>query len=154
MKYQKREYQQRAISAALKGLFNNSSKDLIVIPTGGGKTLILTEIAEHAVNHDLKVLIITPRRELLDQISKSVGKIQSISHGIMSGQIGYDTGEDHQAIVATSQTLIRRNNLVEPDLIIVDEAHLLPPNSKTTEILHRFPKAKVIGLNAPTTVFP
>ncbi len=141
-------HQKDAINKAVSRMHHASTKDLIEVPTGGGKTYIIAGITAEAIKQSLQVMIVTPRKRLLEQTRRTLSNLPNIAHGVMSGEIGSDTGHEHPVIIGTQQTLIRRDNLATPNLIIVDEVHLMPEDSKTSEILSRFPKAKVIGLTA------
>ena len=94
----------------------------IVIPTGGGKTVIF---ASHAIRHKLKTLVLSHRRELVQQTKKTFLKLDpSCSVGIVMGKLNET---DEQITLASIQTLAHRNRLrqlpTDYDLIICDEAH-------------------------------
>jgi superfamily II DNA or RNA helicase len=75
----------------------------VEIPTGGGKTIIVKEIAAR-VSH-LQILVITPRKKLLKQFQASLPP----NVGIMSSLYGNDDGSAHDLVLATNQTLISRS---------------------------------------------
>jgi DNA repair protein RadD len=71
------------------------------------------------------------------------------AHGVLSSGTGKDLGYKHTVIIGTFQTVMRRAKLLKiPTVIIIDECHLVPENSRYSELLERFPKAIVIGLTA------
>lgn len=136
-----RTYQRDAVDAALKGL-KPGSKSLIVVPTGGGKTLVIAEIARRYER--AQVLILTPRRKLLLGVCK-----EFTSHGVLSSTIGNDLGHSHKVIIGTFQTVLRRAKRMKiPTVIIIDECHLVPTDSEYSRLLELFPNAIVIGLTA------
>ena len=59
-----RPYQREAIAATIKG-FDEFRRQLIVCPTGSGKTLIFAKIAEHYSPG--RTLVLAHREELLEQ---------------------------------------------------------------------------------------
>jgi DNA repair protein RadD len=135
-----RLYQAEACKAALDSIATQGWS-LVEVPTGGGKTIIIKEVAAR-VSH-LQILVITPRKKLLKQFQASLPP----NVGIMSSSYGNDDGSEHELVLATSQTAIARL-LKTPDVILIDECHLLAQNSAYWKWLKQFPKAKVIGFTA------
>lgn len=125
-----RPYQKSIIKQIKTDLLKGLKHLLVVLPTGGGKTVIFTYIASHAALKSNKTLILTDREELLKQASGTMSKF-----GIHCGLIKGGTKIiDHRkdVFVAMSQTLRRRINLPEwrdfilndISMIIIDEAHI------------------------------
>jgi DNA repair protein RadD len=65
----------------------------------------------------------------------------------MSADYGNDDGSEHDLVLGTQQTLISRT-LKAPELIVLDECHMLAPDSASSKWLKQFPDAKIIGLTA------
>lgn len=127
-----RPYQRDAVEAAIKHA-KPGTRSLLIVPTGGGKTLVIREIAERFPN--AQVLILTPRRKLLEGVRKVFN-----AHGVLSSGTGKDLGYEHTVIIGTFQTVTRRaKRLKIPTVIIIDECHLVPKNSRYSELLERFP---------------
>lgn len=137
---QLREYQRMAVGAAISGI-QKGARGLIVMPTGSGKSVVISEIVNRL--HDRQVLVVTPRRSLLMQTRALLG-----AHGVLSSSLGNDLGDDHQVVAGTYQTMTRRPALVEPEVIIIDECHLVPSDGDYADLVRRFPRAAVIGLTA------
>lgn len=118
---------------------------LLEMPTGSGKTVVFTEIAQLAKAKGKKVLIIVHRRELVTQASNKLKKI-GVEHGTISAG---SKPSQHWVQVASVQTLVRRLNTYnwKPDLIIVDEAHHAVAGSWERCLAH-YKSAKVIGVTA------
>lgn len=136
------DYQQAAVDAVLRKLRTANTNPLVVIPTAGGKSFVIAALA-HAL-HNKKVLIITPRRRLLEQNSAKL----RLTHGVNSGQLGRATFANHNVIIGTYQSLIQRD-VGHPDYVIVDEAHLIPDcDSKFAQLLANMPGVPIIGLSA------
>ena len=100
----------------------------VVIPTGGGKTVIF---ASHALHHNLKTLIVAHRTELIYQTRDTFLNLDpTCDLGIVMGKLNET---DKQITIASIQTLARRERLrqlpTDYDLIIVDEAHHATANS-------------------------
>lgn len=116
----------------------------MVLPTGGGKSVIAVDVIAGAVAKGARALVIGHRKELIDQFYVHLGRV-GLTPGIMRGD---DERTDAAAPVqvGTIQTLVRRD-LPPADLVFVDEAHRCPGDSYA-RVLEAFPKATVIGLTA------
>ena len=139
-----RSYQEIAITQ-LRNAMAQHSKALLVMPTGSGKTVVFSEICRLAVNKSRKVLILVHRRELVKQASDKLTKA-GVEHGIIAA--GFKPSA-HSVQVASVQTLARRLRTVpvDPDLIIIDEAHHAVAGSWDKIIAH-FSEARIIGVTA------
>lgn len=108
-----RNYQRELIDDVFKALEEGYRAPCIVLPCGGGKSVILAEIAKLYTLMDKQVLFLVHRKELCGQIfstfvrygvkmeSCDIGMVQTISRRLSRGS-------------ATART---------PDLIITDENH-------------------------------
>ena len=114
------------------------------MPTGTGKTYLLTAVIDSFVNNNPKekVWIVAHRRELVSQIDETVRKFHSYSASNTSSLLS--------SVKAMSiQWLMRHYDEIEeePGMIVIDEAHhALAKTYK--EMWERFPKAKFLGLTA------
>lgn len=138
-----RDYQVQAVRKVCAQLTRNDghTNPLVIAPTGAGKSLIIAALVEQLT--DSQCLVITPRIKLLEQNAALIDET-----GILSGRIGGDTGDNHRVICGTYQTLIRKK-FKAPNVIIVDEAHLVPDeDSSYVELLNSFPEAQIVGLTA------
>ena len=135
-----RAYQEAAVSAAVTDI-KNGDRRLVVMPTGSGKSIVIAEILSRLPG--AQVLVITPRRNLLQQLRPLLD-----CHGVLSSGFGDDLGGEHFVVVGTYQTMTRRDGLVAPTVIIIDECHLLPPKGAYADLIEKFPDAALIGLTA------
>ena len=90
-------------------------------PTGAGKTVIALQIIKDALANNKKVVFVVDRIQLIDQ---TVEKF--VAAGLFVGVIQADhilTRPYANVQIASAQTLIRRDNLPECDLLLVDECH-------------------------------
>lgn len=151
-----REYQAEAVAAVYDHLRTRDDNPGVVIPTGGGKTPVIATICSDAVRRwNGRVLVLAHVRELLEQ---SVAKIAAIDPGLRAGvySAGLRRRElDRPVTVAGIQSVYQRAfDLGRVDLVIVDEAHLIPPDGEG--MYRRFiqdarqvnPHVRVIGLTA------
>jgi DNA repair protein RadD len=137
-------YQQKAVDALRHEYRSGARSVLFVLPTGGGKTVVFSHIAEHARG---KVLVLVHRVELLEQASRSLARF-GVPHGTIRSRQDLDLSERVQ--VASVQTIARRLARIPADwfsLVIVDEAH--HSNAGTwAQVLGHFSSAQVLGVTA------
>ena len=152
-----RPYQQAAITA-IYGYFQNSTGNpLVVIPTAGGKSLVMAAFIEGVLKAwpDQRILIVTHVRELIAQNhAEMIGLWPEAPAGIYSAGLGKREAQA-RILFAGIQSIHRRaQEIGHTDLVLIDEAHLIPGNSST--MYRRFldglaqinPALKVIGLTA------
>lgn len=145
-------YQQAAVEnifARLVELPPNANL-LFQLPTGGGKTIIFSEIAKRYVQkYKRKVLILTHRIELSKQTSDVLSDL-GISNKVISSEVKeLPSQSDYQCFTALVETL--NNRLQENDqfledigLVVVDEAH----NNSFRKIFHYFNDINILGVTA------
>jgi DNA repair protein RadD len=152
-----RPYQQAAI-AAIYGYFqSHKGNPLVVIPTAGGKSLVMAAFIEGVLKAwpDQRILIVTHVRELIAQNhAEMTGLWPEVPAGIYSAGLGKREAQA-RILFAGIQSIHRRAaEIGHTDLVLIDEAHLIPGNSST--MYRRFldgmvrinPALKVIGLTA------
>ena len=157
MSLQLRPYQRAAIDAIYDYFGRASGHPVVVIPTAGGKSLVMAEFIREVLEAwpDQRILIITHVRELIGQNHAELLRLwPEAPAGIYSA--GLKRREiDAQILFAGIQSIHRRAYDVQrADLILVDEAHLIPRRADT--MYRRFlgdlatinPYLKVIGLTA------
>lgn len=145
MKFQLRDYQQKSVDA-IRGAYQKGYRTpLLVLPTGGGKTIVFSHIAERMAARGKRVYTLVHRKELLMQASGKLNEMGLPQHGLIAP--GHSmTGDLVQ--VASVQTLARRlDRLPEPDLIIIDEAHHAAAGT-WKKILDRWPHSRFLGVTA------
>jgi len=119
---------------------------LAVLPTGSGKTVLFSAIANDFVARRGSVLVLAHREELITQAADKLQAIASCDVGIIKA--GHKPNYDAPIQVASVQSMARRMASVrEPALIIVDEAHHSAA-ATYRRILERFDGAYQLGLTA------
>ena len=151
-----RPYQQEAVEATYRYLREKDDNPCIVIPTAGGKTPVMATICRDSVQQwNGRVLILAHVKELLEQTASTLAQVApDLDIGIYSaGLKSRDT--EHSIIVAGIQSVYKRAcELGRFDLIMVDEAHLIPPAGEgmyrtflaEAQIIN--PQVRLIGLTA------
>ena len=142
---QLRSYQQRAIDDLRNAYRFGYRAPLLCLPTGGGKTIIFTAIAQASAARGRRVLILVHRRELLRQASRKLTEI-GLDHGLIAA--GIPTSRQ-PVQVASVQTIARRLAAIDwqPDLIIIDEAHHATAGQWESTLQH-WPTAYRLGVTA------
>lgn len=136
------------------------SAPLYVLPTGGGKTITFASISHSAQRREKRVLILSHRIELVDQIETALGHFGVRPDIIAAGYARRAGGRDgtglagrsrgnHPIAVASVPTLVRRlNDYPEPTLIIADEAHHATDQNSWAQIFRHYKNAKRLGVTA------
>ena len=118
---------------------------VLVLPTGAGKTTVAAHIIDSATSRDRKVLVLAHQRELIDQVSARLDG-EGVEHGVIMA--GHPRSMPWLPVqVASVQTLARRADLPDADLVIVDECHHVRSNTYE-RLLRTYPNAHVVGLTA------
>lgn len=146
-----RPYQQAAMSAVMAEWDRGVDKTLLVLPTGTGKTIVFSKIAEERVKLGSRVLILAHRGELLDQAADKIAKSTGLRCSVEKAEASC-LDEWYRVTVGSVQTLMRQNRLdrFAPDYfhtIIVDEAHHAISDSYQ-RVLQYFNRAQVLGVTA------
>jgi len=123
---------------------------LFQLPTGGGKTVIFSEIAGRYIRHyGKKVIVLTHRQELCKQTSLAL-KNTGVNNKIINSAVKRMPKKDsYHCYVAMVETLRHRidDGLIDTSgigLVIVDEAH----HNSFHKLLKKFPGARIIGVTA------
>jgi DNA repair protein RadD len=152
-----RPYQQ----AAIDSFWRDAAKDpktnqLLALPTGAGKSVIIASIANTAVSKGIRVLCLARSKELLGQNYERYCQVSGTpeSAGIYSAGLGLRQ-TDEPIIFGSVQSLANGPDTTGPrQLLIVDESHQIPKNedSQYQKILayHRRDSGycKMLGLTA------
>ncbi len=143
---QLRSYQNHCVDATLNG-FAEFRKQLIVCPTGGGKTVIFAELARRI--QPKRTLVLAHREELINQavekIFKTTGLVAEVEMADMRAS------PFAPVIVASIQTMMNRLPKYAPDhfgLLIPDEAHHCISQSWQRVLNYFDPHADVVGVTA------
>lgn len=145
-----RPYQEQA-KEAIFNQWKTVDRTLLVLPTGCGKTIVFSKVAEQAVINGHRVLILAHRGELLEQAQDKIYKSTGLKCSIEKAEL-HSIHSMYRITVGSVQTLMNQKRLeqFEPDhfdTIIVDEAHHCLADSYQ-RVLNYFDKAKVLGVTA------
>lgn len=153
---QLRPYQHEAVQTVYHHLRTHDDNPCVVIPTAGGKTPVIATICRDAVRDwGGRVLILAHVRELLEQIADKLRVVAPelpvgiYSAGLNRRDLGYSV-----TIAGIQSVYQRANDIGHADLMIVDEAHLIPPDGEgmyrtfLSEARTINPQLRVIGFTA------
>lgn len=145
-----RPYQKEAVEAILES-WSEYRKTLLVLPTGCGKTIVFSTIAEIMAKKVGRVLVMAHREELLQQASDKLYKACGMETVLEKAE-STCLGSDKLITVGSVQTLQSEKRLSNfpPDyfkVIIIDEAHHALSDSYQN-VLKYFSSAKVLGVTA------
>ena len=146
------DYQRGAIEEIFEKLKDHPSRYnlLYQLPTGGGKTVIFSEITRRFIaNTGKKVMILTHRVELCNQTSRMLNEF-GVSNKIISNDVKeLPVPNEFKCFVAMVETLNNRlrDKILDLDdigLMIVDEAHY----NSFGKLFRFYEKGVVLGVTA------
>lgn len=138
------DYQSGILDLLRQGFKEGHHSQMLVAPTGAGKTEMAIALLEAAAKLGNKAAMLLDRVVLCDQTSLRLQKY-GISHGVMqSGHWRYRPYENIQ--VCSAQTIEKRGSFPGLKLLIVDEAH--QTRKQTIEFIKNNPDVRVVGLSA------
>ena len=146
------DYQKKGMDLIFKALEKapHNYNLLYQLPTGGGKTVIFSEITRRFIqNTQKKVLILTHRIELCGQTSRMLDDFNVTNKIINSSVKELPDQDDYMCFVAMVETL---NNRLQDDkmemkdigMVIVDEAHY----NSFRKLFHYFDDCIMLGVTA------
>jgi len=146
-----RDYQQEAVDKTLQYFRQTHKPAVIVLPTGAGKSLVISELARLATG---RVLVLAHVKELVEQNFEKF-RSYGLEAGIYSASLRKK--ESHQkTIFANIQSVTRAKDFFFENfsLVIIDECHRVAEDEGTQyqDVLNKIyknnPKVCVLGLTA------
>ena len=137
-----REFQTHAQEKLHDGWVAGHKNQMIMAPTGAGKTYLGLKIIAKALQNGRRAVFVCDRTTLIDQTSLQADAFGLIHHGVI--QADHWRQNDMPFQIASAQTLARRT-WPKANLIVVDEAH----TQLSTWVDHiQSNPAKAVGLSA------
>lgn len=154
-----RPYQEEAIAALYRWFGERDGNPLVVVPTGGGKSLIIAGFVHSVLTQwpGERIVILTHVRELIAQNHAALLRAWPGAAPIAGIYSAGLKRREHEAplLFAGIQSVYSKAALLGwADLVIVDEAHLIPRSgfgmyrTLLQDLSAMNPKLKVIGLTA------
>lgn len=125
-------YQKPIADKVFTYIKNTNNHPLVGMPTGSGKTVVLSDIVLKAINHSIytDILVLSHVKEILQQDYDSLTFHTGLDIGIYS--VGLGKREIKNVTVAGIQSVWRHpERFAHFKLIIIDEAHLIPPGDNS-----------------------
>lgn len=147
-----RDYQQEAVRCCFDR-WKEDTSTLVVVPTGGGKTQIFSEVIRRFLPQ--RALVLAHREELIFQAKDRIERIAQIECQVEMAELtaSNDLFQRSPCVVSTVQTLHKRLARFDPmafGLVIVDECHHATADSYV-KILEHFKQntdLRVLGVTA------
>lgn len=144
-----RNYQQDLVDKIYARWQQGDRKIMAQCPTGGGKTIIFTEIARQFIAKGTRVLILAHRQELIIQAANKVQEIIGVEPGIIKN--GFKPNYEALIQIGSIQSVVspsRLSQLTKVGLVIIDESHHFNLNNSYGKILFQFSNAYILGVSA------
>lgn len=152
-----RPYQAEAVESLYAYFQKNTGNPLVVLPTGCGKSLVLSEFIRRAIYDyaDTRILCVTHVRELIAQNYAQLLRLwPDAPAGVYSA--GLNRRDLYQQILFCGiQSVYKKASAIQrADLVLIDEAHLIGRNDAgmyrrfLKELTDINPWLKVVGLTA------
>jgi DNA repair protein RadD len=152
-----RPYQRAAIEAIYAYFTVEIGHPLVVIPTAGGKSLVMAAFIKEVLTQwpDERIIILTHVRELISQnFAELIRLWPEAPAGIYSAGLNCRDVQA-QILFAGIQSVHKKAYAIQrADLVLVDEAHLIPRSANTTyrrfldDLTRINRQLKIIGLTA------
>lgn len=138
-----RPFQDAAHAALRAGALEGHKNQMVMAPTGAGKSYLGLRIIHEALLKGKKAVFMCDRTTLINQTSEAADKYGLSAHGILQAS-HWRMNSEAPFQIASAQTIARRK-WPDADVIVIDEAHT-QMKAWTEYILDC--RAKVIGLSA------
>lgn len=121
-----RDYQEELVINIKQSILKGNRSIIVQSPPRSGKTVVMAHIAKGATDKGNKVLFFSHRKEINEQVKKTF-ELNDVNLNLVT--------------IDGVQTLVRKlDELEEPEIILIDEAHHSKANSYT-KIINHFPNA-------------
>lgn len=138
-----RDFQNSAHEALRVGFREGHRCQMVMAPTGAGKSYLGLRVAHEALLRGRKVTFVCDRTTLINQTSKTADSYGLGAHGIYQAD-HWRTDRDMPLQIASAQTIASRG-WPDSDIVVIDEAHT--QHAAWTKYIVDC-KAAVIGLSA------
>lgn len=137
-----RPYQQAALTAIQKHRDGGGKSGVVVVPTAGGKSLLISKFCEMRPHE--RVLVLCHQSDILSQNAELIGEHSIYCAGLGSKDLGA------RVVLASRDSLSRLKSLPKFDSIIVDEAHLVSSKEESgyQKIIDLVKPSYLLGLTA------
>jgi len=138
-----RKFQADAMRGIAEGLLAGHKNQMLMAPTGAGKTYLGLRVAHKAIKQGKRATFLCDRITLIDQTSRRADEYGLRDHGVIQGD--HPRQDWSMPLQIASVQTIESRGWPDTDVLIVDEAHTM------REAWVRYAQeraARVIGLSA------
>lgn len=139
-----RDFQVTAHDALRQGFREGHKNQIIMAPTGAGKTYLGLRVCNEAIQRGKRAVFLCDRTTLINQTSAVADRYGMINHGIIQAN-HWRRRPDELLQIASVQTIAKRQFWPQVDVLVVDEAHT---TYKAWTEFAKETNAVVIGLSA------
>lgn len=135
-KLELRDYQEECVERHYSFMAENPGHPLFVVPTGGGKSLVLAEFIKRSTDlwPETRILVVTHVKELIrqnylefcDHVGASPWAVGKRKIGIYSAGLGRREVDCNVLFAGIQSIWKKAHRLGHFDLVLIDEAHLVP----------------------------
>lgn len=152
-----RDYQDIAVNSVWDYFMQHTGNPIVAMPTGTGKSVVIALLVQRILAHwpNQRFLILTHVKELIEQNARKMQDLWPTAPiGIYSAGIGVRQTYMPITFGGIASVIKVLDAFPVPDLIIVDECHLISPDGDTmyqrliAYFKERNPFVKVIGFTA------
>ena len=145
--FELRDYQKRCVREIFQMWISGMKAPLLFAATGSGKTAMATYIIEKCLKKGYRVLFLVHRETLIAQTVRALA-VYGIDAGFIKA--GYpDANNTHRCIIASIQTLSRRQLPENIRLVVVDECHTVAWYQSYTQLKGKYisTETRFLGLS-------
>lgn len=117
-----RAFQTIAHELLRQGVRDGHKNQMLISPTGSGKTYLALRIAHEALQKNKRVVFVCDRTTLINQTSQVADVYGLSAHGIVQAN-HWRRDKSMPFQIASAQTLAKRDFWPAADVILIDEAH-------------------------------
>jgi DNA repair protein RadD len=128
-----RPYQRESIDALMSYWGNGGGNGLIDLATGLGKSVVVATICKELLSAypDMRVLMLVDSKELVAQNYKALLRAwPQAPAGVYAAGLGRRDAHNPLTFASIQSVFKRAKELGRRDLILVDEAHMIPPEGE------------------------
>ncbi len=148
---QPRAYQRKAIDKVVKYLDTDQPDVVVVSPPGSGKTVMIADLAKRALGWEWPVVILAHTWEILNQNFDTLVRLgvpkSDIGMMVAKGRLVDRIRPDAPIQIVSKPTAMRRKDLPEATLVIIDETQHAPAEGYS-KLLQRWSDAAWVGFTA------
>lgn len=152
-----RDYQQAAVNSIFEYFMDSTGNPLVALPTGTGKSVIIGDFIKRAclTYPGQRIMQLTHVKELISQNCDTLlRQWPTAPAGVYSAGLNRKESEYPITFAGIASVVNKAEQFDKVDLVLIDEAHLVPPRGDT--MYRRFlrdlkklnPYLKIIGFTA------